>query len=176
MSRSTTRATALALSQLLLLLLLLITACGITQVPTHQTYSYTFTGLPQNRLTNPDEPAHIYQLGEQLELTWNAQPGPEVPATEPQPVSIEVGLVGPFASLEDLHAALSFDNSTIKGPVTLTMEPIKTDNWAGKRITANLSLSDPVTPGYYMLVQRTLVGDQGPSELLPTGNILHINQ
>ena len=167
-------ARGLALLLLLLQLMLIVSACGLTEAPTHKTYAYaTVASLPKDRLTNLQEAAYTYQTGENIVLSWATQPGQDTLDNKPQPIKIEAGLVGPFASIESLKKAISFDGNNITGHVQATITPIQTNNWSDKAVDANLQLSSSMPTGYYMLVQRIQVG-QGYQPPVPTGRIIKV--
>ncbi|QBD79528.1 hypothetical protein EPA93_27525 [Ktedonosporobacter rubrisoli] len=156
-------------------ILALVSACGIAEAQIHTTYAfYSPMTLPKDRHTIPDDPSFVYRTGEQIGLTWTPQPNGETQNDQPQQVTIEAGLVGPFASVADLKSAESFDGNTISGRVAIFTPPIKTNNWANKSQGLSLALPNALAPGYYMLVQRIRVGDQGPKQPIPTGSIINI--
>ncbi len=124
-------------------------------------------------MTNPDDHAYIYRPGEQVSLSWTPHQGNETQDTKPQPVRIDAGLVGPFATINDLKAATSFDNNNvIGGRIATVAPPVQTNNWADKAVSTHLQL--PTAPGYYILVQRILVNNQGSPYPVPTGQIINI--
>ncbi|EFH81347.1 hypothetical protein [Ktedonobacter racemifer] len=167
-------ARSLALPLLLLQLMLIVSACGLTEAPTHKTYTYsTVASLPKDRVTNPQEVAYTYQTGENVVLSWATQSGQDTLANKPQSVKIEAGLVGPFTSIESLKKAISFDGNNITGHVQATITPIQTNNWSDKAVDANLQLPSSMPAGYYMLVQRIQVG-QGYQPPVPTGRIIKV--
>jgi hypothetical protein len=154
-------------------LVLLLGACQLIEAPTHITYTYTITSLPKSRMTNGADHAYSYRAGEQVALTWEAHQDKETQETKPQVVSIDAGLVGPFSTVNELKSAMSFDNNNvIDGRIAVVVPPIQTDNWTDKAVKTDLQL--PTVPGYYMLVQRILVGKQGPPYPVPTGQIISV--
>lgn len=158
---------------LLVPLMLLLGACQLVEAPSHITYTYTITSLPKNRMANTADHAYSYRAGEQLSLSWQAHPDKATQETKPQAVSINAGLVGPFSTIGDLKGAMSFDNNNVIGGRIAAVAPaIQTNNWADQTVKTDLQL--PTAPGYYMLVQRILVGKQGPAEPVPTGQIINI--
>jgi hypothetical protein len=164
---------SVAFSLLLLPLIFLLGACQLEEASSHVTYTYSITSLPKDRMTNPDDHAYIYRSGEQVSLLWTPHQGNETQDTKPKPVRIDAGLVGPFATIDALKAAMSFDNNNvISGRIATVAPPVQTNNWTNKAVSTNLQL--PTAPGYYMLVQRILVNNQGSPYPVPTGQIISI--
>lgn len=158
---------------LLLPLVLLLGACQLEEASSHVTYTYSIMSLPKDRMTNPDDHAYIYRPGEQVALLWTPHQGSETQDAKPKPVTINAGLVGPFATIDALKAAVSFDNNNVlSGRISTVAPPVQTNNWSNKAVSTNMQL--PTSPGYYMLVQRILVNNQGSSYPVPTGQIINI--
>jgi hypothetical protein len=160
---------------LVLPLAFLVGACQLVEAPTHITYTYSIKSLPKDRITNPDDRFYTYRTGEQIPLTWQASRGKDTTDTKPQPVRIDAGLVGPFSTIDALKSDESFDNNNVLGGrIAVTIQPIQTNNWTDKSATTNLPLPTSLAPGYYMLVQRILMGNQGTPYPVPTGQIINI--
>jgi hypothetical protein len=157
-----------------LVLLVLLSGCGLADLPTHTTYSFsTFSGLPPERKTDPNEPAYQYRLGERIDLAWPAQKSATTTDQQPQSIKIEAGLVGPYTSLDDLKRATGFDNNVVSGQMITSISPIQTNNWSSKTVASTLSLPTSLAPGYYLLVQRIQLGKH-PAGLSPTGSIINV--
>jgi len=164
---------SVAFSLLLLPLIFLLGACQLEEASSHVTYTYSIMSLPKDRITNPDDHAYIYRSGEQVSLLWTTHQGNETQDTKPKPVRIDAGLVGPFATIDALKVAMSFDNNNvISGRIATVAPSVQTNNWTNKAVSTNLQL--PTTPGYYMLVQRILVNNQSSPYPVPTGQIITI--
>jgi hypothetical protein len=160
---------------LVLPLVFLMGACQLEEAPTHITYTYSITSLPKDRITNSDDRSYTYRAGEQIPLTWAPGRGKDTQDTKPQPVRIDAGLVGPFSTIDALKNAESFDNNNVtSGRIAVTIQPIQTNNWTNKAAMTNLQLPTSLAPGYYMLVQRILVANQGTPYPIPTGQIINI--
>lgn len=167
----------MALPLFALSLAFLVGACQLAEAPTHVTYTYSMTSLPKDHITESDTRSYTYKAGEQIPLTWEAIQGKDVTGTKPQPVRIDAGLVGPFSTIDALKSDESFDNNNVLGGrIAATIQPIQTNNWTDKPATTNLQLPASLAPGYYMLVQRILVGNQGPPYAVPTGQIIDITK
>ncbi len=166
---------AVALPLFALPLAFLVGACQLVEAPTHITYTYSITSLPKDHITKSGTRSYTYKAGEQIPLTWDAIQGKDAVGTQPQPVRIDAGLVGPFSTIDALKSDESFDNNNVLGGrIAVTIQPIQTNNWTDKPATANLQLPSSLAPGYYMLVQRILVNKQGPPYAVPTGQIINI--
>jgi hypothetical protein len=155
----------------------LIGACQLVEAPTHITYTYAITNLPNNRLTDSNGRFYTYKIGEHITLTWDPSRGKDTTDTKPQPVRIDAGLIGPFATIEALKSDESFDNNNVLGGrIAVTIQQIQTNNWTNQPATTNLQLPTSLAPGYYMLVQRILVGHQGTAYPVPTGQIINVTK
>lgn len=167
------------LPPLSLLLILLVSGCGptIVEPPTHATYSFSnINSLPQDRVTDPNEPtAYAYGQGEHIDLFWGAHPAGETTSSQPTPVKIVAGLVGPFTSIEALKKAVSFDGNVINGRIVTAIPPLQTNTWSNKTVSTQFALPATLAPGYYMLVQTIQTGNM-PAASAPTGSIIHIFQ
>lgn len=153
----------------------LMGACQLVETPTHITYTYSITSLPKDHMTKSDTLSYTYKAGEQIPLTWDAIQGKDTAGTKPQPVRIDAGLVGPFSTIDELKKDESFDNNNVLGGrIAATIQPIQTNNWSDRPATGNLQLPTSLAPGYYMLVQRILVSNQGPPYAVPTGQIINV--
>ncbi|GCE48174.1 hypothetical protein EI42_04172 [Thermosporothrix hazakensis] len=156
------------------LFLVLFSACNVTQVPTHKIYEYgSIESLPKDRLIKQKN-AFTYRPGDEIMLTWKPQATGETMDKAPQKVSIEAGLIGPFPSLDELNKAVSFDRSSMTGPVATTMTPVQTDNWTDTAVSTKLKLPSSLKSGYYMLVQRILTAGRGPKTPIPTGSVIYV--
>ncbi|GHO46256.1 hypothetical protein [Ktedonospora formicarum] len=164
-----------ALALFLFVLTLMLTACNLTEAPSHATYTYSnIASLPKDHLTSPGDTAFTYPVGGEVPLSWSAQPGQDTLANKPTAIQIDAGIVGPFTSMDELKKAISFDGNTIKGRIQATIQPIKTDNWNGKNAETFLKLPTTIQPGYYMIVQRIQTAGQRTQAVVPTGRVLKI--
>jgi hypothetical protein len=167
------RIRTVALPLLILPLAFLMGACQLVEASSHITYAYSIMSLPKDRMTNPEDHAYTYRAGEKLPLSWIPRKDKETQDTKPQTISINAGLVGPFATIDALKSDMSFDSNNVTGGrIAAIAPPLQTNNWTNKAVMTDLRL--PTAPGYYMLVQRILVGRQGPPYAVPTGQIISI--
>lgn len=116
-----------------------------TTPKTHQTY--TFHG-----------PAALdgnHHAGETLQLQWKPQAGSTTSDALPASVSLNVQLIGPFTSADDMQNAIQLskknDNTFDHSVVVAASEPIFTDTWSSTSYTSIINFPTKLAPGYYDL-------------------------
>lgn len=107
----------------------------------HQTYTYNQMSGPANDHWKP---------GQHIAITWTPQAGPITDAA-PEHVLLTLQLLGPYASVSDLKAAI-----TDTASAAVSAKPIVTDTWSGKTFSQALDLPANLAPGYYNLVQMMI--------------------
>jgi hypothetical protein len=103
-----------------------------------------------------DEVGQIYEPGQTMTIRWTVVPGQ--PGAPPPQVTLTASLTGPYASVEDLKAAIADVTAPAEGS-TLTAEPVRPSGQPGERPVSVIVLPTTAVPGYYRL--RTTAAELG---------------
>ena len=109
----------------------------------------------------------IYKPGQTLTVRWAVVPGQ--PGGPPPQVTLTASLTGPYASVEDLKAAIA-DVTAPTGDATLTAQPVRPSGQPGEQPVSVIALPTTAVPGYYHLL--TTAAD--PTGRVSSGSVIQV--
>jgi hypothetical protein len=137
---------------ILLSFLFLISGCTLLTA-THKTYRYNSFLPPVTSKVH---------RGDHFTLTWRAEQAAVSLAGSPTQETISAELFGPFSSLDALKQATMQGEIPVNGPpMVASIQPIHTDTWTNKTYAATLHLPQDLALGYYFLVQKVNLSENG---------------
>ncbi len=145
---------SVGLSQVLAVLLVLagslwLASCAPFQT-LHQTYIYKGPSGLSDNVTSQNT----------IAVRWQPQAGPQVAASQPDPIFLKAELIGPFLSIDALLHAVkqSAINGSFDGkPVATAAPTLKVDTWTNRTLTSYVPVPSTLKPGCYDLYYTVTV-------------------
>ena len=138
-------------------LVMLASACQ-ANTPSTQHAVYLF-----NNLSGPDH--QTYHPGDQWTLNFKRRRSQDSSETTPTQITLMAQLMGPFSS----------PPLRMGGPVVVSMQPIKTNDWTTLSYTRVFQLPKSLAPGYYNFVQTvSYQSSNGANSTFSGASIIHI--
>ena len=115
-----------------------------------------------------------YHPGDVLTFTWDATQEGTVHQANPDDITLQAGLYGPFDTVDALKQQMSSFNAAGQSGATpmsgaaLRIDPIRTDSWRNEIYTSTLQLPATLNAGYYSFV-RAVTTTSGRNSITGSG-------
>lgn len=117
--------------------------CAFYQTP-HQTYIYRGPAGFDNNLASQDS----------IAVLWQPQAGPQVNASQPDPIFLKAELIGPFRDMDALLHAIrqSMINGSFDGKLVVATAPtLRVGTWTKRVMTSYVPVVSTLKAGCYVL-------------------------
>ena len=98
-----------------------------------------------------------------IAVQWQPHAGPQVDASQPDPILFKADLIGPFHTIDDLLAWArqnSASGTSNTRPVVATAPLQKVDTWTNRVLTSYVPIPAELPPGLYDLRYTVTVQSQ----------------